>query len=172
MGKILAKTYLHWTEPRNVRRTREDIAVKSVSHARRLAYCLLVGGVLTAIPWCVAKLNPAKNAPPLQLLVPIAIGAGLFYVYVFPWLLRLTPFTIRITDQGIMWVNGNRGGTWKYDDIQACSIATEKIDGEMIRVLAVTRSHDKTTMLGIDDSISLEELINVLLEHGVCVDRK
>ena len=170
MGRYLPTTYLKWREPKNVRHAREKITIRSASHTRRLIYILITSGALI-LPWCAAKLNPVKNHPwPLSIAMPVALASGVFFVYGMPWLRRLCPSLIRVTDRGILAVIGNRGQIWKYKDIQKCSLASNEIGDETVSVLAITSSRGKTTLLGIDESVAIDELTQILSRHDVSVD--
>lgn len=172
MGKYFATTHLKWREPSSVRRTREATERQSVSHLRRLIHCLIIAGLIL-VPWCVARLNPAKNnAASFPLALLAATCCIVFYIYCVPWLYRHCPSEIRVTDQGISRLNGNRLRVWKYANLEDCSLAAGQIGDEAITVLTVTSSRGRTTVLGIDESISLDELIRVLSQHGVSVDQR
>lgn len=88
--KLFEKPAFRWKEPKAFLKAKAamDEARGRWWHKPMVAcvYLLMLLGT-----WAVAKLNPAKHPPPGEIIVPLAIAAGLFLAYGLPWLQTVIP---------------------------------------------------------------------------------
>jgi hypothetical protein len=169
MGWLVPKTYLQWREPRAIRRTREDLAAKTLPPWGRPAIVAVVLGAVLLI-WLLARLDPNKHPPGVHVPLSIGLLAGLFFVYLLPWLYRLAPSQILITDAGIRMVIGDGVSVWRYKDIHSCAIVSRDCNGEKMAILALTGPAGENCLLGIAPSIAIEDLKRTLAQQGLQVD--
>jgi hypothetical protein len=117
----------------------------------------------------------ARELKQLELDWESAILAALFglsIVYLLPWLIRFAPSDIRVTDAQIVRVIADRPVDWQFENIRMCRVVTQSISGDEIRVLELTGNDGRNSILGIADTVDLNELEKLLSEGGVTVSRE
>jgi hypothetical protein len=166
MGRLFAKTYFKWREPKLVHRAKLTLEARSLSPwFRPIAVLTMVGCSL--IPWFVVRMNPNKEPAPLGVVLLVSLGGALATVSFFiPWLLWLCSPLIVVSERGITRILGNCAGELTYKDIWCGEITSQVFDGERIAVLAIT-TEKRTVTFGIDKAVPLGELQGVLSQHGV-----
>lgn len=170
MGRVFPTKYLTWREPAAARRARMEIERRRVPWLGRLLNVVFICAAFFSI-WVLSRLLTPGRPPPFHVVAAVTVPFALFWVYVWPLLLRLLPCDIQITDRGIFVPDRWPPVWYKYRCIERCEIAVEMIRGEPVTVLAVHTMHRGTVLLGVDPSVSLEELEKVLRDRGVPVHR-
>jgi hypothetical protein len=119
------------------------------------------------LAWVLWRLT-GKNEPMMRLVlvVPFAVGWGLFLFCVWVLWEELVPSVIKVTQVSI-----SRGSAspvaHRYERIARCEIFTKQFDGFEARVLSIELTDGSKRLVGIADTVSAEELQRVLSERGV-----
>jgi hypothetical protein len=175
MGWLIPKTYLRWQEPDTVRRAREarDGDGYDWPALLRLKVGLSTSGMFL-VTWAIFKLDPNKHPPPLSHFLLVILPAGFFFAYIHPWLMSWanskSTSEILVMENGVAWVVGSTRSFWKYKYVPSCRIASAGPHDQAVSVLELHDHLGGSLVLGINPSVSLEELARVLAERGVQVE--
>lgn len=170
MGWLIPKTHLRWREPYYLRRSREVLEIRALPRYFRPAAAVIVSLLLLAV-WALAHLDPKKHPPSFEFALGLAVAFGPFMVYAVPLIYLLQPSMIRVTEAYISRRSSKYPVCWKYRDISSCRIITEGEGEGALAVLGINTRNGTRHFLGIDPSVSLDELCRVLEERGVVVTR-
>jgi hypothetical protein len=96
----------------------------------------------------------------------LAIFLGLFLVYIVPWIIRFCPSEIKLTDDALFMLRGNRHQSTKWKDIKSFAFA-EKCGFQVLR-LNLCKGGDLE--LGIDSSVQEAEIRLFLEGLGVTIN--
>jgi len=111
-----------------------------------------------------------NHAIPPGITVLVALMLGVFYAYVVPWLYRFETSEVIVAEKWIRLLSGDKPNDLRYEKMSSCQIVSHEIEGQKISILAVVWKKGGTTILGIDPSVSIQDLQRVLSERGVYVE--
>lgn len=124
--------------------------------------------IMMMLVWYLATLNPKKNPPSFEIALILAISLGVFLVCIVPWIVRLCPSEIKLTDDAVIVTQGN-GHRWaKWKDISSCTL--DERDGFQVIRLHLRKGH--ILELGLDSTVDLPEIQRFLQGVGVSIDAK
>lgn len=124
--------------------------------------------IMMMLVWYLATLNPKKNPPSFEIALILAISLGVFFVCIVPWIVRLCPSEIKLTDDAVIVTQGN-GHRWaKWKDISSCTL--DERDGFQVIRLHLRKGH--ILELGLDSTVDLPEIQRFLQGVGVSIDAK
>lgn len=131
--------------------------------------------VLMLLLWFLATLNPKKEPPTFEFAFFLAVLCGIFAVYLIPWMIRLCPSWIGLTEKELRIVRGNTGRSLKWQDVEFFNFAEER-DFPILR-LELRKGGELE--IGLDASVQANEVGRFLRDVGVlpgrrehCIDRK
>ncbi len=163
MGWLASRIRLKWREPKSVRRYFDRLKAKKSYLHKGMAFIFTVG--LGMLIWWRAVLNPEKNPPPFRTALELSMCLAIMVVYLPALVYRYARSTIMIHNDRIRRIRGNICRDCKYTNIETYSIDSKTIDGHVFPVLSVIPKKGKAFVIGIDSSISLEELEKILSER-------
>jgi hypothetical protein len=155
------KMRFEWKEPKESRRTLAAVeATKERWWHKPLAgavvACLLMAG------WGLAKLDPKKNPPPLAVVAPLALPAGLFLVYFTTWLHGVAPTTVRVFDKRLVRINGP-SRVWERKEIRSFAIR----DCGDFHVLVLESHKGAQSLLGVPLEVEVRALEDLFRGWGL-----
>ena len=165
MKRLIPKAHLKWTEPKAIRKARDEMESRALSPWIRPGVVAIVTAFFM-LQWWSAKHIPGKSPLPFPNAFAVALGGGVFLVYVVPLLCRICPSSVQVFDHGISCSCGNRGAFWKYKDIDHCELASQDADHF---VLVIQTKTEKRILLGVPSEL-VSKLKEVLLILGVDMD--
>jgi hypothetical protein len=159
--KLCSTTYLRWREPTIVRQSRDAFDLAAVPVWERPILVFVNVGVMLFVRY-LTTLNPNKQPISFSTAVILGVLQGLGFFYLLPWVYRLVPCSVRMTDTGIILARGDHSRVWKYATIAKCEFVLE---GE-VTLLAIVSS-GRSFIIGIDPAVPVNDVRGVLEKHGV-----
>lgn len=159
---LFPKVILEWQEPRVITKQRDQQnSLKWRWWQGPMWIGITIAGMMPI--WYLAKLNPHKSPPPVQHAIASAAFLGVFLTYIVPWMIRLFPVCIRLTEQKMMLFRGNQGSVFLWSNI--ASFEFSEVEG--FKVLRLVLKQGRDTTVGVDKIIPLEKLEEFLIGKGI-----
>jgi Ca2+/Na+ antiporter len=100
----------------------------------------------------------------------VALVLLLLFMYVTLWVYRVFPSYVEVSERGISQsVTTDDNETWKFEAIRHCEIATAHVDGKTVRALVIETRKGDRSMVGIAETVPIEDLEAILTSKGVKV---
>ena len=162
---FVPKVRLKWREPKGFVEERDCRERKAAIWWQQIVGIAIV--VILMMPvWFLATLNPKKNPPSFEIALMLAIFLGIFLVYLVPWIIRFCPSEIKLTDDALFVLRGNRHRSAKWKDISSFTFAEEC--GFQVLRLNLCKGGDLE--LGLDSSVQEAEVRLFLEGVGVSIN--
>jgi hypothetical protein len=162
---LLPKVRIKWREPKALVMQR-DSRVRTTVIWWQQAVGVVIITIIMMLVWYLATLNPKKSPPSFEIALILAISLGVFLVYIVPWIVRLCPSEIKLTDDAVIVTQGNRHRWAKWKDIGSCILGER--DGFQVIRLHLRKGH--VLELGLDSTVDLPEIQRFLQGVGVSID--
>ena len=104
---LFTKVRIKWREPKVFVAERDRRERMTTIWWQQIIGVGIVASTIMPV-WYLATLNPKKNPPSIQIALLLAIFLGVFIVYIVPWIVRLCPSEIKLTDDAVIVTQGNR----------------------------------------------------------------
>jgi hypothetical protein len=158
---LFPKVRFKWREPKAL------VEVRDYHERRAFLWwhgILGVAGVaILMMPvWYLATLNPKKSPPNFGIALLLAIFLGVFLVYIVPWIIKFCPSEIRLTDNALVILRGNRHRAVKWKEIRSFTFANK--DGSQVLRLNLYRGGELE--IGLDPiapSSEIQEFLQTVL---------
>jgi hypothetical protein len=164
MPRLFPRILLKWQEPRLVRRHIDEYEAKK-RHPFFKYFALVFYFVLLMVVWWLNTLKPNSKAVTFPVACVLTLGLAVFCVYIVPLIYRIAQSKILISENSIRWIRANAWRDWKYKEIEGYTIDSVTINDKSFPVLVLIIKKGKTSMLGIDPSVSLDKLDKILSEN-------
>ncbi len=156
------KAVFEWREPRVITKQRDQRdSLKWRWWQGPMWIGITIVGMMPI--WYLAKLNPHKHPPPIQHAIAAAAFLGVLLTYTVPWINRLFPSYIRLTEKKIMLLRGGHVSVFLWRDI--ASFEFSEVEGFKVLRLVLNQGHD--TMMGVNEITSIEKLEEFLIGRGL-----
>ncbi len=160
----LPKKHFVWREPKAFLELSEafDRSRRKWWHAP-LWILVAMAGIM--IPWAMAKITPGKHPPEWWQALLVAFGGAVFFVYAFPWMIRLCPSEVRLYEKALMRGRGNVHLALKYADMT--SFAWCPLDGYGTLIIKHGEEGVWETVFGVPLEVDQKAVTRFLEERGV-----
>lgn len=168
MGKRwLPRTLVRWKEPHRLTRWRVERGLKTWSFKSRAGLVALA--VILLLPPLYLR-SYLSGRPPLILATFFEVLAlAVLLVLGAPWLYKHLPTVVRITDRGISVSSGSTE-TVPFESIRRAFFGTRVVDGYRIRTLVIDTVKEQRIEVGIESTVEISQLEELLRSEGVCVE--
>lgn len=165
MKRLIPKVHLEWKEPNLIRKARDEMEKRLLSPWLKPGVVLLSTAFLM-LNWWLAKRIPERTPPSLPNALAMGIVCGICLAYVFPWMCRLCPSYVQVSDRGITRVCGNSFVVWRFKDIDHCEVATVSGSETECSALVIYTRKGRRIILGVSADLLLK-LTGLLTEMNV-----
>lgn len=108
-------------------------------------------------------LESQEDPPPFHEALPLSILFGVFMAYGVPWMVRLCPSQVRITEKFLVLMRGNQQRMVMWNEVRA-----HRFDRlEDVDVLQLALQNGSALAIGLDESVQAEEFGRFLEGVGV-----
>ena len=165
--KWFPKTLALWQEPQKLKRHRAEEELRGWSLRSRISYVLLA--LLVLLPPIVLRQELVTGTwPTVAELLKSAgsvLALGFLLILAVPWMMRLHPHHVRVTESGIGLISG---GTrfLPFDSIRRATFATTIVDGTPFPTLILELKQGRLE-IGLTDKPTVEELRAMLSAQGI-----
>lgn len=159
---LFPKFIFKWREPREFANERDSLARKTSKWWHQflgIAICM----VLMLLLWFLASLNPRNDSPTFGFAFLLAILYGIVVVYVLPWIIRVCPTWIGLTDKDLRMVRGNTARSVKWRDVEFFRLS----EGYGFTILRLEFRRGGELKIGVDSSVPPDDIRLFLLDVGV-----
>jgi len=155
---LFPRTLLKWVEPAEIRQAFYENQRRRFG---RLLPWIIIGSVL--VIWMLGRNAGFKDTLHLYLAAGSVVGV----IFLIFWMGKVTPVAVSITDTGIIRGFGDNATVWKYKNIDRCEIASVAAGGRTLSVLVLYLKGGRRSVVGVDSSISPDDLRLLLEGKGV-----
>jgi len=161
MSKLFQRPLLKWQEPRVVRRHIDEYEAKKRHPA---IYFIGLASIfaLVMFSWWLNTLKPDSKAVTFPVACLLSLGLAVFCVYLTPLINHFAQPKILILENSIRWIRGNSWKDLKYENLEGYAVNSIIINEKDFPVIVLITKKGKTSILGIDQSVSLEQLNKIL----------
>ena len=168
--KWFPRTLALWQEPQKLKRHRAEEALRAWTLRSRISWVLLT--LLVLLPPIVLRQELTAGSwprlPEVLKAGSAVLGLGILLVTAVPWMMRLLPHHVRVTESGIGLISaGTR--VLPFDSIRRGTFATALIDGTPFPTLNLELKNGRVE-IGLASSPSVAELRTLLSGQGVALD--
>ncbi len=162
--KLFEKPAFRWREPKAFLKARDAMNEARARWWHKPAQVCVIMLMLLGT-WAVARLNPSKQPPSAEYIVPTAFVSGLFLAYGLPWLQGVihAPSEVRLFSSRILrqhWSNA----LWDYSKMRCF----DWVSGTEYHVLMFQYGpKEHVVCLGVPTDMDTEALSALLLSKGV-----
>jgi len=153
---------LEWKQPQEAWRALE---AKSRS-LKRLVLWTVLFFLFVFLAFQVALwLDDASFTLSYQLLFSFSISVGSIAMASVIW--WFAPVIMKVSNTAITRLVWNDTKTWPFKKVRVYSFESIQLNSKVVPVLVLTNSRGKQFRIALSDSISVEELDNILKEQGI-----
>ena len=162
---LFSKIKFKWREPKAF----VEIKNKMEAKKQKWWYPIITFTVVVALTLTLRHfaLLTGKIPAPLKISILLAVSLGIFLAYIVPWLNKLCPTEIRITDKFINVIRGDRNNIYKWHKIKSFNF--NKIQD--MDILELVHKHRHVIKLAIDENIQINELEDYLKSIGLAKEQ-
>jgi len=156
--RLFPRTFLKWMEPAEIRKALYENKKRRFSS---LLPVIIIGAVV--VIWMLSRNAGFTEVLRLYLVAGFCIGV----VFLIFWMGKVVPVEVAVTDTGIVRGSGDSATVWKYKKIERCEIATVTAGAQTHSVLVIHLQGGRRSVVGIEPSVSLDNLRLLLECKGV-----
>lgn len=162
---LFPKTRFKWKEPRAFLKIKDGYEKSHTMVWYTLVWTVVAAAGMMLI-WYLATLDPKKEPPSASVALLLSLFFGVFMAVILPWITRLCPSEVKVTDRFIHMARGSRNVILHWKQVTAYRL--DSLDG--MTVLQLGGGTGGLLIVALSDEVDAEELARFLESVGLKKD--